>query len=451
MIHSDLLLFLSLALAFTRVWKTVREEFETAGLWELVGQAVSPRGSGMHEVRDAVFEIPYLFSILFLPAAAVSLQTFALCLVVFYIADNFYNLAIVRGIAKSESVRSAAEPKAIPGLRRRARRGASRMLRLATRGWGEPAIALVGDALETVLPIGHPHANTIDREVLTHFFGRRILYNRIAIMLLALVLGVVLFGAADSAEVAGCIVVAALLVMELVVEPPRVLGVQFESKESDGRLLLWPAPAGTNLDAKSYATLKRIHEEAFEPREQQFDVDFMLQNTGRHGYQLLLATQHAQCSPAHEVAGYLFLRARPELEIAFFWYLAVDEHRRRHGLGGEMVKLAIDLVRDRWPSVQMVFLEADDKVVEFYRRLQFWYIPDVEYSIPAEGVPGEWLYYNPMFFRLRGLGDPVDTALVRKAVSAMAADSFHDCDDPRLTALATRLAKMEPVAPPEAA
>jgi len=445
MIRSDRLLFLSLAFAFTRVWKTVREEFETTSLWEMVGQAVSPRGSGLAEAKDAVFEIPYLFSIVFLPAAAVSLQTFALCLVVFYVADNFYNLAIVRGIAKSESDPPAAEGR----RRRRARRAAGRRLRWFTRGRLEPAIALVGDALETVLPIGHPHANTIDREVLTQFFGRRILFNRIAILLLALVLGMVWFGAAGSAEAAGCVVVLALLLMELVAEPPRVFGVQFEPEESDSRLLLWPAPAGTNLDAKSCATLKRIHEDAFPPRERQFEIDFMLRNTGRHGYRLLLLTERAERSGAHEPAGYLFLQARPELEIVFFWYLAVDEQRREQGLGSEMVKLALDLVRDRWSSVQMVFLEADDKVVEFYRHLKFWSVPEVEYSIPAKGHPEESLYYNPMFFRLRELGDPVDTALVKKAVRAMAADSFDDPNDPRLTALAASLAKMEPVGPPE--
>jgi hypothetical protein len=145
----------------------------------------------------------------------------------------------------------------------------------------------------------------------------------------------------------------------------------------------------------------------------------------------------------------LFLQARPELEIVFFWYLAIDEQRREQGLGSEMVKLALDLVRDRWSSVQMVFLEADDKVVEFYRHLKFWSVPEVEYAIPAKGHPDESLPYNPMFFRLRGLGDPVDTALVKQSVRAMAADSFDDSHDPRLTALAASLVKMEPVGPPE--
>jgi ribosomal protein S18 acetylase RimI-like enzyme len=466
MIHSDRLLFLSLALAFTRVWKTVREEGETASLWELVGQAVSSRGSGMHEVRDAVFEIPYLFSILFLPAAAISLQTFALCLVLFYVSDNFYNLAILRGIARSESARPRTEPEPIPGrwrrvrraagrvrraagrVRRRTRRGASRMLRLATRGRLESVIAIVGDALETVLPIGHPHANTIDREVLTYFFRRRVLFNRIAILLLGLVLGVVWFGNTASAEAAGSVVVFALLIMELVVEPPRVLGVQFESPEPDSHLLLWPVPAGTNLDAESYATLKRIHEDSFLAPEQQFSVDLMLHKTGRRGYRLLLLTKG---SDAKELVGYLFLRARPELEIVFFWYLAVDKKRQRQGLGSEMVKLALDLVRDRWPSVQAVFLEANDEVVEFYRRLGFWRALHVDYSIPAEDDPKKPLYYNPMFFRLRGLGDPLDTALVKKAVRAMAADSFDDRHDPRLTALVTSLANLEPLGPPEGA
>ena len=62
-IRSTPLLFVSLAVAFTRVWKTAREERETTALWEQFGEAVSPRGGGMKHVMDAVFEIPYLFSI----------------------------------------------------------------------------------------------------------------------------------------------------------------------------------------------------------------------------------------------------------------------------------------------------------------------------------------------------------------------------------------------------
>ena len=224
MIRSDRLLVLSLFFAFCRVWKTVREEFESDGLWSLIVEGMSPRGSGLRQVKDAVFEIPYLFSITFLPISAVSLQTFAACLILFYVADNFYNLALLKGIAGEEA----------PGPRRQARRAVGRMVRRFMRGRFEAAMAIVGDAVETMLPIGHPHQNTIDREVLTSFFGRRVMFNRFAILLLAADLAMALFGPRDVAEPTGCAVVAVLLVMELLVEPARVLGVQYEPEGSEG-------------------------------------------------------------------------------------------------------------------------------------------------------------------------------------------------------------------------
>jgi GNAT superfamily N-acetyltransferase len=441
MIRSDRLLVLALFFAFTRVWKTVREEFESDGLWSLIVEGMSPRGSGIRQVKDAVFEIPYLFSITFLPISAVSLQTFAACLILFYVADNFYNLALLKGIAG----------EAAPSPGRRASRATGRMVRRLTRGRFESAFAILADTVETVLPIGRPHQNTIDREVLTRFFGRRVLLNRLAILLLAADLALALLGPRDVAETAGCLVVAALLVMELLVEPARVLGVQYEPEEdSEGRLLLWTAPAGTRLDEASKATLKRIHEDAFPPRERQFKAEFLLDNTGRHGYWLLLLTERAGDSEAQDLAGYLFLQARPELEIVIFWYLAVDKERRGQGLGKDMVELAISLVRDRWPSVRAVFLEADDKVEDFYRRLDFWLVGNVQYAIPADGAPQDSLVYNPMYFPLRDTGEPADRAFVRKAVTAMAADSFEDRRDDRLGRLKASLADMtlEPPPPP---
>jgi ribosomal protein S18 acetylase RimI-like enzyme len=432
MISSVTLLFLSLALAFTRVWKTAREERETSGLWGQLDE-VSPRGSGMEQVKDAVFEIPYLFSMVFLPASVVSLQTFAACLVLFYVADNYYNLALVRGIADDRTVRRVAAPKPTAALGRRSRRAAGRMLRRVTGGRIEPAFALLGAALETAFSIPNPHPNSIDRVVLTHFFRRRAMLNRTAIWLLAIVLALALFGSRQAAQVAGIVIVSTLLAMELVAEPFRALGLHYESEKSEksdgdrppSELLLWTAPAGAKLDDQSVAALHRIHEETFPPGERQYDVEFMLANAGRHGFLLLLLTGSAELTGSHEVAGYVFLQARPEREIAYLWYLAIDKQRRGQGLGHTMVSLALDAVRDRWPSVRAVFLEAGAQPVRFYSDIGFWWVRDLEYKIPVEGDPESSLRYDPMYYPLRGSADEIDGPFVKRAVLEMARDNFR--------------------------
>ena len=435
MISSVTLLFLSMALAFTRVWKTAREERETSGLWDQLDE-VSPRGSGMEQVKDAVFEIPYLFSMVFLPASVVSLQTFAGCLVLFYVADNYYNLALVRGIADDRGVRPGAAENPIAAFGRRSRRAAGRVLRRVTGGRIEPALALIGAALETVLSIPSPHPSSIDRAVLTHYFRRRAQLDRIAIWLLAVSLGLALFGSRQWAQVGGIAIVSTLLAMELLAEPFRALGLHYKAEEPDesdhsagdrapGELLLWTAPAGAALDDKSVAALHRIHEEAFPPGERQYDVRFMLDNAGRHGFLLLLLTEPVGPTNVHQVAGYVFLQARPELEIAYLWYLAIDRQRRGHGLGRTMVSLALEATRDRWPSVRAVFLETGVPPRRFYRGMGFWWVRDLDYKIPVQGDPTSSLSYDPMFYPLRGSADEIDDRFARKAVLEMARDNFR--------------------------
>jgi ribosomal protein S18 acetylase RimI-like enzyme len=448
MIHSDLLLFLSLAFAFARVWKTVREERESADLWSAIGEDVSSSGGGMEQMKDAVFEIPYLFSIVFMPLSAVSLQTFTLCVLLFYVADNYYNLAILRGLAWKDD---RPAPRTSNGLGRRARRTAGRTLRLFTRGWFESVISIVGNTFETFLPVGWEHQNRIDREVLTRFFGRRVLFNRIGILLLAGLLVVALVEPHDLAANVGCVAVAFLLLAEFLVEPSRLLDAQCEPEEADetdGEPLLWTAPAGVKLDAPSRRTLKRIHNHAFPVPERQLTMQFMFAQTGRNGNRLLILTERSPDIGRHEVVGYLFMRARPEMEVAYFWYLAVDEEKRGDGRGRTLVKLAIDLVSDRWPSIQAVFLEASDEVSEFYRHLGFWQVAGVDYKIPRNRDPKNSLSYNPMVYQLRGPRARADKKLVKKAVLAMAADSFEHSRDRWLKDLSKSFAAMSLVAPP---
>jgi ribosomal protein S18 acetylase RimI-like enzyme len=457
MISSATLLFLSMGLAFTRVWKTAREERETSGLWDQLGE-VPRRGSGMEQVKDAVFEIPYLFSMVFLPASVVSLQTFAGCLLLFYVADNYYNFALVRGIADARGAGSGAESQA-EALRRRSRRAAGRVFRAVTRGRLEPALALVGAAVETMLSIPSPRPRSLDRAVLVHYFRRRAELDRIAIWLLALCLGLALFGSREWAQVGGTAIVVTILAMELLVEPFRALGLHYEAAEPDepdpasgggapGGILLWTAPRGAALDDESIATLRRIHDDAFPPGERQYDVRFMLDNAGRHGFQLLLLTEPGGPTSAHRVAGYVFLQARPELEIAYLWYLAVDRQRRGNGLGSAMVSLALEEVRDRWPAVRAVFLEAGERPRRFYRGMGFWWLRGLDYRIPVEGDSTSSLTYDPMFAPLCGPADEMDDRFVGRAVLEMARDNFrfreHDQRWQDLRASVSRMRRVSP-------
>ncbi len=441
MISSVSLLFLSMALAFTRVWKTAREERETSGLWDQLGE-VTARGSGMAQVKDAVFEIPYLFSMVFLPASVVSLQTFAGCLVLFYVADNYYNFALIRGIAGDQAARPAP-PNPISALGRRSRRAAAGLLRGITGGRAEPLFALLGAVLETVGSIPDPRAHSIDRAVLARYFRRRAQLDRIAIWLLAVVFALSLFGDRDWAKAGGIVIVSTLLAVELLAEPFRALGLHYRAAEADdadadtataadnadvaeapGLRLLWTVPAGATLDEESLAALHRIHEEAFPPGERQYDVEFMTANAGRHGFLLLLLTEPTGPAGTDRVIGYVFLQARPGLEIAYFWYLAIDKPRRGGGLGRTMVSLALDVVRDRWPSFRAVFLESGPESLRFYRRLGFWRVRGVDYRIPVKGDPENSLAYEPMYCPLPGPAADLDDGFVRKAVLDMARDNF---------------------------
>ena len=89
-------------------------------------------------------------------------------------------------------------------------------------------------------------------------------------------------------------------------------------------------------------------------------------------------------------------------------------------------------------------------LADFYRRLDFWLVGNVEYAIPAEGAPQNSLVYNPMFFPLHGAGEEVDRKLVTRAVTAMAADSFRNSRDDRLGRLKASLADMTLEPPPAA-
>jgi ribosomal protein S18 acetylase RimI-like enzyme len=448
-ISSTPLLFLSLVFAFTRVWKTAREEGETKDLWAQFGEEVSPRGGGMDHVKDVVFEIPYLFSIVFLPASVVSLQTFAVALLIFYLSDNYYNLALARGVGGDDSIAPFA------GLRWVKRLGTA----IGRRVHGAPHsfLALLAAAFESCCSTVVPQQNSIDRLVLVRFFGRRARLDTFAIWLLVAVLALAILGPRDVAAGVGLLALATLLVMELVVEPLRGIGVHSEAggqEEGDGRLL-WAVPHRARLDDDSRATVKRIHEKAFLAPEQQITAEGMLDPASADKC-LMLLTENGR------VAGYLFLEARPRRQVVFFWYLAIDKPRRAKGLGKFMVRQALDVVRERWPTCRAVFLETtrpspedgdeSDNVqrVDFYRKLGFSWVQGLSYEIPAADGSAPLSYY-PMFYLLHDHPAGFDKGLqafVAKSALEMARDNFlKEPKSPLWVALQASTDRMHIVAP----
>ena len=451
---SPLSLGLALALlvfAFVRVWKTVREEHETSALWEALADEVSPHGTGMDKVKDAVFEIPYLFSILILPFLVVSFQAFALCLVAFYACDNYYNLALVRKIGTNHCARLPEWMSAVGAFGHRVRRAAGDPVRRLSGGrWSgsaEPAFALLGAAVATGCSVVDPAPASIDRVALIRFFGRRARLDTIAIwLLLGAFAGVTALASLDRRDWAlavGLAAMLALLALEVVVEPFRALGIQYQPSGNDAAgvhsdRLLWAVPPGASLDARSLAVLEEIHQAAFPPPERQYGVDDMVSRTGRGGFLMLILTEREQASDAHAVAGYVFVEARPARDVAFFWYLAIDQHRRGRGLGHRLVELAVEVVHDRWPSVRAIFLEtaspargeAEDspsdemRRIRFYRDIGFRWVRSIAYEIPAAHDPQASLRYDPMFLPAPEKADDITCQDVAEGVREMARDNF---------------------------
>jgi ribosomal protein S18 acetylase RimI-like enzyme len=392
-----------------------------------------------------------VLSIALLPASAVSLQTFVIFLALFYVTDNYYNLALVRGIGGEQSVQLFA------GLRWLRTVPAALSHRLPASV--SAGFALLGAALETGCSTVVDRPTSIDRVVLVRFIGRRARLDTIAILLLAIV-ALSLRGPSDVAIATGTAVVAALLVLELFVEPFRGFGVQYENKKEDTdgedvkegsqpkdakiETLLWAVPHRAKLDKHSLATLRSIHEESFAPAERQYTIERMTA-AAESNESLMLLTEGT------EVVGYLFLEVRRVHEVAYFWYLAIDEAKRAHGHGTSMVRHAIDVVRERWPACRAIFLETahpsdlDDPASErmrrvvFYQRLGFWWVHGVDYRIPAADAPKDLSRsprYDPMYFPLKGDGEDLDDAFVRTATIEMARDNFpRRTTDPRWEAL----------------
>jgi hypothetical protein len=192
-------------LAFARVWKTIREEHETSQQWDAISQSPNER------VLDRVFEIPYLFSILVLPFAAIAPQAFMLTLIVFYFSDNFYNAGLARGAAARVVQVADDSPRYVRALVTGVRRSI----------WLSQADT----------------ANTAN-DPMVAYFVKRSRFNTFFMTLLAAALVLVTwFKLSGLSELAGYVSVASLtlvLVMELFVEPLRNVDSRVWGEETAG-------------------------------------------------------------------------------------------------------------------------------------------------------------------------------------------------------------------------
>ena len=198
--------------------------------------------------------------------------------------------------------------------------------------------------------------------------------------------------------------------------------------------------------------LVELHEQAFPPEEQQFTMELMLDRTGADGFRLLVATLDEQ------FAGYLFLQVRPQQGAGFLWYMAIEEHLRNRGIGGEVVRQTLAKVRREDPQVQIVLLEShrsnkddpshdpaiDARRIELYRRLGAWHARGIDYGLPAKDAPSRLLHYEILFFSLRGLPDREQ---IRETISGMMRSNFPEGDE-RVQPMLRSLEKLELVPPP---
>lgn len=199
-------------LAFTRIWKTIREEHETCPPWDFVSDTTDENW----KVLDRVFEIPYLFSITIMPFAVLSPQLFLATLVVFYLTDNFYNAALARGIAERRS-------------------GSSH-----TPGQTESSYpAAMGTALLQSLWLSKPRAADApvadDKGMATKmikYFHARSRYGSAFILLTSIsviaVTWLMLQGSLDAARALTWVTLVGIVFVELVVEPLRNRDMPFE-------------------------------------------------------------------------------------------------------------------------------------------------------------------------------------------------------------------------------
>lgn len=422
---------LCVLLAFTRVWKTVREEHETCPIWD----SVTAENDDNAAILDRVFEVPYLFSILLLPLAAVAPQLFMFILFVFYASDNFYNAGLALGDQANSSPGEQSYRQAL---------------------W---------TAIKRITWLKTDGAEGDSRDRMVEYFRRRSHYDSrlMGILLLTIVAVTVLRGIGwfEAAWLSATMVLTSILMFELFIEPRRNEGMVFVP-ESEGALrVISIETVRTRASAADIGDeLTAIHEEAFEAAEQHYSMDHMLAQIESDDSIFRVVSLHG-----HAV-GYLYLELVERSETAFLWYFAIASEHRSGGLGGMAITDTLELLRRDHQTLRYVFFEVhkpaadedyygghdDSRRIRFYRRLGAYWIRGVDYRIPAANDDSRAvsIEYDPMFFVLRGaLHEPE----VRQRIAMMAEDNFEDDPkDERWTSLkesltsATILAPTDPVA-----
>lgn len=239
------------ALAYARVWKTRREEKETSPVWNGVEKAESSGvGAGQKAVFDRIFEIPYVLSLFVLPVSAISVQTFSLALIVFYVCDNFYNVQLAQEVGASN--RWSGSLNRLRGwLARAVERLFSPLIDTAPGRFVLDVVgsilALVGTVVLSALA-GIAIAvsqSSIQRVVLQRFFVRRARLDTVLLVVscslfflsaTATPVRVVSEGIPEwsGTDVQwGFVGVVVLLLMEVVVEPFRTKGLQYVAHEDE--------------------------------------------------------------------------------------------------------------------------------------------------------------------------------------------------------------------------
>jgi hypothetical protein len=219
-------------LGYLRVWKTAREEKETADLWASTDKTSDPYDS----VVNRVFEFPYVFSISLLPLMAPLPQLFMLVLAVFYLVDNYYNSAMARGLSgasRDDGVTGTPAADGMAGERLAGRLKAAAPTKPAARNtWLDYVRALTQAMIRTVR-IPSAQGGSRDADDLARYIWTRFRYNRglAALLVIAVVWTVLSLAWAVALPLsAGTVAfgaVFAVLVVEALVEPHRNLGVTF--------------------------------------------------------------------------------------------------------------------------------------------------------------------------------------------------------------------------------
>jgi hypothetical protein len=219
---------LCLFLAYLRIWKTVREEHETAGLWD----DIAGSDDMTEDVIDRVFEFPYLFAITILPFATALPQAFMVTLLLFYFSDNFYNSAMTLGVERyGRKANATGSVPSIPSWPRYL----WALARAAVRSvWMTSAFRRASDR----------DASAGARQRLLDYLHARFRYNVFFMLVLLVALVVVTALKAGLAMAVDPAIVAAaafllITLLELVAEPRRNFGM-FEPE---------PAETSTSSDA----------------------------------------------------------------------------------------------------------------------------------------------------------------------------------------------------------